>query len=216
MKLTWLFIVGVSILALVSTTELIYADFGDVSLIHACLDKKSKPRIVGPDDSCKASETPVHWTIAGLLGPQGDQGPQGDTGLQGPQGPKGDKGDTGGTGSQGPKGDTGNQGIQGPKGDDGGKGDKGDTGDTGAIDLSMISLRTCTDVFTCFCLENERVLGGGAECELPFLGIHLRNSSPIVESYDDGTPHEGWFAECTTGQDTPFAPSTTRVVCIAP
>lgn len=86
----------------------------------------------------------------------------------------------------------------------------------GAIDLSKISLRTCTNVFTCFCLENERVLGGGAECELPFLGIHLRNSSPIVESYDDGTPHEGWFAECTTGQDTPFAPSTTRVVCIAP
>jgi len=119
MKLTPLFIVGVSILALGSTTRAVYADGGGESLIHACLNKKGKVRIVGPDDLCKVKETPRHWTIEGLLGPQG---------------PKGDKGDTGGTGSQGLKGNTGDQGIQGiqgVKGDDGDKGDQGIQGPKG-------------------------------------------------------------------------------------
>ena len=68
MKVSWPIIIGISILALVSTTSVVYADFGDESLIHACLDKKSKPRIVGPIDLCKGNETPIHWAIAGTAG----------------------------------------------------------------------------------------------------------------------------------------------------
>ncbi len=61
MKAIWLLLVGVSILALASTTGVIYADGGDESLIHACLDNKGNPRIVGPNDLCKGKETPRHW-----------------------------------------------------------------------------------------------------------------------------------------------------------
>ena len=87
MKAIWLFLVGISILALGSTTGVIYADGGDESLIHACVKKKGKVRIVGPNDLCKKKEAPKHWTIAGLLGPQGPKGDDGPEGPEGPQGP---------------------------------------------------------------------------------------------------------------------------------
>lgn len=40
-------------------------DGGDPSLIHACVKKSGALRIIGATESCKASETPIHWTIAG-------------------------------------------------------------------------------------------------------------------------------------------------------
>jgi len=117
MKLIW---IGISILALASTTGFIYADDGGESLIHACLQPNGAPRIVRPDDSCKPNETSTHWSITGpqgLKGDTGSQGPKGDTGgqgIQGIQGVKGDDGDKGDQGNQGPKGDQGPEGLQGP------------------------------------------------------------------------------------------------------
>lgn len=38
------------------------ADGGDASLIHACVQQGSQQvRIIGPDESCRRTETPVHW-----------------------------------------------------------------------------------------------------------------------------------------------------------
>ncbi len=41
------------------------ADVADPSLIHACIDPNGLTRIVSLGDSCKTSETPVHWSIVG-------------------------------------------------------------------------------------------------------------------------------------------------------
>jgi len=69
MKLIWLFIVGVSILALASTTGVIYADSGDASLVHACLKQNGAASIVEPTSLCKSNETSLHWGITGPQGP---------------------------------------------------------------------------------------------------------------------------------------------------
>ncbi len=92
MKVMWLLLVGISILALASSTGVIYAD-GDIDTrVHACLNKPGNTRIVGANDLCKANETSKHWAITGPQGPQGDTGEQGPQGIQGPEGPEGSPG----------------------------------------------------------------------------------------------------------------------------
>lgn len=40
----------------------VFADGGDPTLIHACVKKANgQVRIVGPDDACLPSESPLHW-----------------------------------------------------------------------------------------------------------------------------------------------------------
>lgn len=66
---------------------------GDPSLIHACVGNTfGLTRIVSPNTSCNAFETPMHWSITGpqgLAGPTGPQGPAGEPGPAGPPGPPG-------------------------------------------------------------------------------------------------------------------------------
>lgn len=76
LSITWLFILGVSVLTLTKTTWIVYADGDDESLIHACVKSGGGVRIVGPDDLCKSSETSTHW---GITGPQGEPGTPADT-----------------------------------------------------------------------------------------------------------------------------------------
>jgi len=60
---------------------------GDLSLIHACVNKNSGSiRIVGANSTCSSKENPLDW---GIIGPAGPQGPKGDQGIQGVQGPQG-------------------------------------------------------------------------------------------------------------------------------
>lgn len=90
---------------LLLTASTVSADGGDTSIIHACVSNKTgSMRIVGPAESCKSTETPLHWSIAGPAGPQGPTGPAG------PQGMKGDTGPTGPEGAVGPPGPAGSSG----------------------------------------------------------------------------------------------------------
>lgn len=58
-------------------------------LIHSCVDKEGKLRIVAETDTCKDKESPLDWNVQGIQGPKGDKGdpgPQGQPGLAGPGG----------------------------------------------------------------------------------------------------------------------------------
>jgi hypothetical protein len=71
----------VMVIVLVSVTAVL-AHGGNLSLIHACVNKNSGAiRIVGANSTCSLKETALDWGIVGPAGPQGDQG------LQGPPGP---------------------------------------------------------------------------------------------------------------------------------
>jgi len=92
MKVIWLLLVGVSILALASTAGVIYADGGNENLVHSCLKESGNVRIVGANGLCRDNETSKHWAITGPQGPQGETGEQGPQGIQGPEGPEGPAG----------------------------------------------------------------------------------------------------------------------------
>lgn len=79
-------------LALTTAVPSVSADGGDDGLIHACVGKKNKVKIVGPDDSCKNKQTSIHWSISGPEGSQGPEGPEGPAGQPGPQGEPGSPG----------------------------------------------------------------------------------------------------------------------------
>jgi hypothetical protein len=66
-------------LLVANVATLVYAHGGDTSLIHACVrNSNGQLRIVGPNDQCASSESPLDWRIQGEPGPQG---PPGESGL---------------------------------------------------------------------------------------------------------------------------------------
>lgn len=59
---------AIAIALAVHFTSPLFADGGDATLIHACVKKvNGQVRIVGPDDTCLPSESPLHW-VAGASG----------------------------------------------------------------------------------------------------------------------------------------------------
>lgn len=66
LTITWFLIVGVAVLTFTGVPRFAYSDGGDETLIHACLDNKGKPSIVGPNDVCRITETPTHWAVTAL------------------------------------------------------------------------------------------------------------------------------------------------------
>ena len=110
----WVVVAGAVLLAseLVSGTGRVLAQVGDV--IHGCVDGKGKIRVVGPDELCKARETPLDWSI---VGPQGPQGLDGSDGPPGPEGQQALPGLDGLPGPVGPEGPLGSPGPAGPPGD---------------------------------------------------------------------------------------------------
>ena len=62
---------GIAVVLSVLVTPPVFADGGDPTLIHACVKKANgQVRIVGPDDGCLPSESPLHWA-AGAAGDAG-------------------------------------------------------------------------------------------------------------------------------------------------
>jgi hypothetical protein len=98
--------------AIAATAIQVSGHGGDPALIHSCKKNLTGAlRVIAPNGTCTASESPLDWNI---------QGPQGIQGIQGIQGVKGDKGDQGIQGVQGLKGDKGDPGEQGLPGEPGG------------------------------------------------------------------------------------------------
>ena len=86
-----LFIATGVILALLAAPTI--QGFAEDDVIHGCVDKKGKVRIVDNLSECKEEETPIYWNVVGPQGepgPQGPGGPQGEPGPQGPGGPPGE------------------------------------------------------------------------------------------------------------------------------
>lgn len=62
------------------TPQRAYADGGNTSLVHACVNRSTQQvRIVGPNDACNPlGETSLHWV---MTGPQGPPAPAGQPGA---------------------------------------------------------------------------------------------------------------------------------------
>jgi hypothetical protein len=85
-------------LAAAVAAGVVYAS-GD-SVINGCYKTQNgQLRVIGADQECLASETPISWNQAGVQGATGDTGPMGLPGVMGPQGAQGA---TGATGARGP------------------------------------------------------------------------------------------------------------------
>ena len=82
----------------------------ETAVIHACVGRTGRLRLVTPSGSCRKTERPVSWNV---------RGPQGDPGPAGPAGPAGADGAPAHAGPAGPPGQIGERGPQGPKGDPG-------------------------------------------------------------------------------------------------
>ena len=82
----------------------------ETAVIHACVGRTGRMRLVSQNASCRRNERPVSWNV---------RGPQGDPGPAGPAGPAGADGAPGPAGPAGPPGQIGERGPQGPKGDPG-------------------------------------------------------------------------------------------------
>jgi Lamin Tail Domain/Collagen triple helix repeat (20 copies) len=83
------------------------------TVIHACVRKDGRLRLVKTTSACRKKERAISWNV---------RGPQGDPGLPGPQGPAGPAGADGAPGTDGatgPPGPRGERGPQGPKGEPG-------------------------------------------------------------------------------------------------
>ena len=122
---------GMALLAAVPGIAGAHAGNNDPNAVHACVGNLTRiVRIVGVNGTCitqplAASETAVHWAVAGPKGdpgPKGDLGPQGLQGLQGLPGDRGPQGLTGVAGPPGPQGDPGPPGPQGVQGERGPQG----------------------------------------------------------------------------------------------
>ena len=104
----WRWVLAVAAAAGIVTT-MAGAHGGSPTLIHACVNKKSKiVRIVAPSAKCKRTERAVDWPAQTAAGAQGIQGPQG---PQGPPGTPGTPGQDGVDGTDGAQGDPGPPGI---------------------------------------------------------------------------------------------------------
>jgi len=82
----------------------------ETAVIHACVGRTGRMRLVTQNASCRRNERPVSWNV---------RGPQGDPGPAGPAGPAGADGAPAHAGPAGPPGQIGERGPQGPKGDPG-------------------------------------------------------------------------------------------------
>jgi hypothetical protein len=82
-------------------------------IIHACVRKDGRLRLVAERADCRKRERPLAWNVRGPRGEPGPQGPVGPAGADGAPGP------SGADGAQGPPGPPGPQGERGPKGDPG-------------------------------------------------------------------------------------------------
>ena len=80
------------------------------AIIHACVGRAGRLRLVTQSGSCRKAERPVSWNV---------RGPRGDPGPTGPAGPAGADSAPGAAGPAGPPGPIGERGPQGPKGDPG-------------------------------------------------------------------------------------------------
>ncbi len=68
----WLLLGSAFVLALVGVTPRVYAHGGDLTLIHACVNKSSgEIKIVGASASCKNHETAVDWPATSAPAPAG-------------------------------------------------------------------------------------------------------------------------------------------------
>jgi len=85
-------------------------------VIHACVRKDGRLRLVRTPLLCRKNEHLVSWNV---------RGPQGEPGLPGPQGPTGPPGANGAPGADGAPGAPGLAGPQGERGPQGAKGDPG-------------------------------------------------------------------------------------------
>lgn len=55
-----------------SVVTFVYAHGGDINLIHSCVRNHSGTiRIIGANDTCNSSETPLDWNIQGVQGSPG-------------------------------------------------------------------------------------------------------------------------------------------------
>lgn len=70
-----------------STPERTYADGGNASLVHACVDRWTQVRIVGSNDACDPGERSLHWVMTGPQGPAGLGPARAPGGLVGPPTP---------------------------------------------------------------------------------------------------------------------------------
>jgi Lamin Tail Domain/Collagen triple helix repeat (20 copies) len=89
------------------------------SVIHGCVRKNGRLRLVAENAVCRRHERPISWNVRGPEGEPGSPGPPGPTGPPGADGPAGADGAPGPDGSRGPPGPQGERGPQGPKGDPG-------------------------------------------------------------------------------------------------
>jgi stigma-specific protein Stig1 len=51
------------------------ADGGNAGLVHACVNRWTMVRIVGPNDACDPGERTMHWALSGPEGPAPQPGP---------------------------------------------------------------------------------------------------------------------------------------------
>lgn len=80
----------VSLALLFAWTAAAHGNGGDATLVHACVHKTNgKTRFVSPTETCRSTETPVHWARGGSVETPGVPGPAGPPGPQGPPGPAG-------------------------------------------------------------------------------------------------------------------------------
>ena len=142
------------------------------NVIHACVrsdghrdgrsDEGYLVRLIAAHESCRRSETRIHWNVTGPAGPagapgfpgaQGPQGlagvpggvgPQGPAGAQGQVGPQGTAGPQGPRGEQGQAGPDGVQGLQGPEGPIGPAGPQGPAGPGNTVVTASATLPSCT------------------------------------------------------------------------
>ena len=82
----------------------------ETAVIHACVGRTGRMRLVTQNASCRRNERPVSWNV---------RGPHGDPGPAGPAGPAGADGAPDHAGPAGPPGQIGERGPQGPNGDPG-------------------------------------------------------------------------------------------------
>jgi hypothetical protein len=89
------------------------------AVIHACVGRTGRLRLVTPSGSCRKTERPVSWNVRGRQGDPGPPGQAGPAGADGAPGADGADGAPGPAGPAGAPGPIGERGPQGPKGDPG-------------------------------------------------------------------------------------------------
>jgi len=89
------------------------------AVIHACVGRTGRLRLVTPSGSCRKTERPVSWNVRGRQGDPGPPGQAGPAGADGAPGANGADGAPGPAGPAGAPGPIGERGPQGPKGDPG-------------------------------------------------------------------------------------------------